>query len=154
MSAAEQIVKQLRERGERMTIQRRLVIEALCEGGNHRTIGDIQRCIRDGGSDLDESTIYRILQWLKDAGVVSQTDLGTRGIVYELIGKTPHHHLICLDCDAIIGVDDTLGSLLRDRLRQEYGFEARVDHMAIFGWCRGCQERREVEAPHTPGRGS
>ncbi len=154
MSAAEQIVKQLHERGERMTIQRRLVIEALSEGCNHQTIGDIQRCIRGRGSDLDESTIYRILQWLKDAGVVSQTDLGTRGIVYELIGITPHHHLICLDCDTIIGVDDTLGSLVRDRLRQEYGFEARVDHLAIYGWCRDCQQHHGAGEPHSPDRRS
>jgi Fe2+ or Zn2+ uptake regulation protein len=30
---------------------------------------------------------------------------------------------------------------LKDTLRQEYGFEAHVDHLAIFGHCRSCQKR-------------
>jgi Fur family transcriptional regulator, ferric uptake regulator len=143
MTSVDSIVKQLQQRGERITIQRRLVIEALCEGGAHLTIGDIQQYIQDHG--LDESTIYRILQWLKAAGVISQTDLGTRGIVYELIGATPHHHMICLSCDAVTGLDDSIGNLLRQKLRHDYGFEARVDHLAIFGWCRECQAEREAK---------
>src|SRR4051812_10178751 len=117
MSTVESIVNQLQQRGERITIQRRLVIVALCQGGEHLTIGDIQQYSQNHGNCLDESTIYRILQWLKDAGVISQTDLGTRGIVYELIGTTPHHHLICLSCDAVIGLDDAVGNLLREKLR-------------------------------------
>jgi Fur family transcriptional regulator, ferric uptake regulator len=145
MTTVDSIINQLQQRGERMTIQRRLVIEALCNGGEHLTIGDIQQYIQNHGNWLDESTIYRILQWLKTAGVISQTDLGTRGIVYELIGAMPHHHLICLSCDAIIGLDDSIGNLLRDRLRQGYRFEARVDHLAIFGWCDECWEHRKAD---------
>jgi Fur family transcriptional regulator, ferric uptake regulator len=125
-----------------------LVIEALCKGGEHLTIGDIQQYIQDHGNCLDESTIYRILQWLKTAEVISQTDLGSRGIVYELIGATPHHHLICLSCEAVIGLDDSVGNLLREKLRHDYGFEARVDHLAIFGWCQECAEQREAD--HSP----
>ncbi len=147
MISVESILNQLQQRGERLTIQRRLVVEALCEGGAHLTISDIQQHIQGQGNCLDESTVYRILQWLKAAGVVSQTDLGARGIVYELIGAVPHHHLICLSCDAIIGLDDSVGSLLRDKLRRDYGFEARVDHLAIFGWCKECLEHRD--ASHT-----
>src|SRR5437870_4543341 len=107
MTSVESIVNQLQQRRERITIQRRMVIEALCDGGEHLTIGDIQQYSQDHGNCLDESTIYRILQWLKAAEVISQTDLGTRGIVYELIGATPHHHLICLSCNAVIGLDDS-----------------------------------------------
>ncbi len=128
-----------------MTIQRRLVIEALHQSATHLTINDIQACLQNQGHSLDESTIYRILQWLKSLSIVSQTDLGERGIVYELLGETPHHHLICLGCHAVIGLDDSLASDLRERLQREYGFEARVDHMAIFGWCRECSAERRKD---------
>jgi Fur family ferric uptake transcriptional regulator len=88
--------------------------------------------------------VYRILQWLKDLGIISQTDLGARGMVYELIDETPHHHLVCLNCGAVIGLDDSFTEDLRRRLRVEYSFEPRVDHLAIFGWCRHCQGQRRV----------
>jgi Fur family transcriptional regulator, ferric uptake regulator len=151
MTSVDNVLNQLQQRGERITIQRRLVVEALCQGGEHLTIGDIQRYIMDHGHRPDESTIYRILQWLKDAGVVSQTDMGSRGIVYQLIGAPPHHHLVCLGCGAIIGLDDRVGNLLRETLRRDYRFEARVDHLAIFGWCAECQQARDDQGFHIPG---
>jgi Fur family ferric uptake transcriptional regulator len=139
MDSAERILQQLRQRGERITIQRRMVIEALCEDCDHLTIHDIQKQMQGRGYELDEATIYRILQWLKAAEVISQTDLGERGIVYELIGTTRHHHLVCLSCHAVIGLDDSFADQLREQVRREYDFEPRVDHLAIFGWCAQCR---------------
>ncbi len=149
MVSVDDILDRVHQSGERMTIQRRLVIEALYQNGAHLTISDIQQCLQSQGHTLDESTIYRILQWLKALNIVSQTDLGEREIVYELLGETPHHHLICLGCHAVIGLDDTLAHDLRERLQRDYGFEARVDHMAIFGWCRACSVDRQKD--HTQG---
>ncbi len=143
MVSVDDILRRVHQDGERMTIQRRLVIEALHQSASHLTISDVQECLRKEGHNLDESTIYRILQWLKSLSIVSQTDLGERGIVYELLGETPHHHLICLGCHAVIGLDDSLARDLRERLLRDYGFEARVDHMAIFGWCRACSAERQ-----------
>jgi Fur family ferric uptake transcriptional regulator len=132
------LIQRLRERGERLTVQRRLVLEILCEQGDHLTVQDIQRRLQPQGIDLAETTVYRILQWLKEIGFVSQTDLGQQGIVYQLVSCDPHHHLVCLVCGAVLDVDDEVVALLRDYLRREYGFEPRIDHMAIFGRCRDC----------------
>ncbi len=143
MGNIEEILRKVRERGERMTIQRRLVIQVLCQG-DHVTISEVRQRLQAAGHTLDESTVYRILQWLKDLGIISQTDLGARGMVYELLDETPHHHLVCLNCGAVIGLDDSFTDDLRRRLRTEYSFEPRVDHLAIFGWCRHCQGQRRV----------
>ncbi len=139
MDTVQRILEQLRQRGERITIQRQMVIEALCEDCEHVTISDVQKQLQSRGHDLDEATIYRILQWLKAGEVISQTDLGERGIVYELLGATRHHHLVCLNCHAVIGLEDAFVDQLREQVRREYDFEPRVDHMAIFGWCARCR---------------
>jgi Fur family ferric uptake transcriptional regulator len=134
------VIEQVQAKGERITIQRRLVIEALCNGQGHLSIGAIQHYSRTAypASALQDTTIYRILQWLKDMQLVSQTDMGTVGIVYELLVK-PHHHLICLACGTVADLDDGYLTLLRDRLSAEFGFEARIDHMAIYGLCQTCK---------------
>ncbi len=138
------VIASLRQQGERLTIQRRGVIEALCEDGGHLAIDDLQSVLLRRGLDLNEPTIYRILQWLKDLGLVSQTDLGGNRIVYQVIGDSRHHHLVCLNCHRVIEMDDRLLDDLRARLRQEYGFEPRIDHMAFFGLCRDCQSELET----------
>ena len=143
MDLFEAVLNQLREKDERITIQRRLVIESLCNHANHMTINDVRQYIEENhkGNSLSETTIYRILQWLKGLRLVSQTDMGSAGIVYELIKDPPHHHLICLKCNHIIEVNNELFSQLYEKLRNEYDFEARIDHMAIYGHCRFCEEQ-------------
>jgi Fur family transcriptional regulator, ferric uptake regulator len=140
MTTYERLVETVRQRGERLTFQRRLVMRALCEHEAHMTIHDIQRQIqaRDGAPDCAEPTIYRIVQWLKDLGLVSQTDMSGAGIVYQVISTPPHHHLICLHCGTIVDIDDRLFEGLRRQLNEAYGFRARIDHMAIYGWCARC----------------
>jgi Fur family ferric uptake transcriptional regulator len=139
--STDNILTKLREQGERLTIQRRMVIEALCEEGEHLAVQDIQARLAERGTDLNETTVYRILQWLKDVGVASQTDLGQRGVVYQIIGTHPHHHLVCLNCGQVIDIDDSVIEPLRERLRREFDFEPRIDHMAFFGTCRACQHQ-------------
>lgn len=132
------IVEKLRAQGVRLTIQRRMVIEALCEYGDHLTVQDIEGRLRDQGVEVNETTVYRILQWLKEKGIISQTDLGQSEFVYQLVGDVPHHHLICLSCGAVIDVENRVMEPLSEILRRDYGFDPRIDHMAIFGRCKGC----------------
>jgi Fur family transcriptional regulator, ferric uptake regulator len=139
MDSCQAIIDQLHQRGERVTIQRRLVIEALSEKHKHLTVQDIQQF-----TSLNEPTVYRIVQWLKDLGLVSQTDLGRSGIVYELIGDHRHHHMVCLHCGQIEEFDDAAIEPLRAYLRDHHAFEPRIDHMAIFGVCQRCRAASEA----------
>ncbi|MEP0764911.1 MAG: transcriptional repressor [Chloroflexota bacterium] len=139
MVCAEAIVSRLREQGERLTIQRRAVIEALCASGDHLTVQDIQTRLAAQGTALTETTVYRIVQWLKERGAVAQTDLGQSGVVYQVIDRELHHHLVCLRCGRVMDIEDGVMDALRERLRREYAFEPRIDHMAIFGLCRDCR---------------
>lgn len=143
LRTVEAIVHPLQARGERLTIQRRLVIEVLCESSEHLTIMDIQRYLKQKtpGEALSEATIYRILEWLKHLEIVSQTDLGKVGIVYTLLDDPPHHHLVCLHCGTIVDVADGYFADLRRRLYTDYGFAARIDHMAVYGQCAQCAQQ-------------
>jgi Fur family ferric uptake transcriptional regulator len=140
MADVPDVIERIRASGERMTIPRRLVIEALGHSHHHLTIADIQQHMRDCGQDegLSDTTIYRVLQWLKDLELVSQTDMGKGGVVYALISMPYHHHLICLSCGATQTIDDDVLESLRQTIRRDYGFEARTDHMAIYGRCSKC----------------
>jgi Fur family ferric uptake transcriptional regulator len=153
MASVEAILQRVRACGERVTIQRRLVIEALCHQGNHLTITDIQRYLqqRDEEHALPDVTVYRVLQWLKELGLVSQTDMGTSGTVYELVSEPFHHHLICLTCGKVTTLDDRYFATLREQIQADHGFSARIEHMAIYGQCADCQ--RTPQTADTPTSG-
>jgi Fe2+ or Zn2+ uptake regulation protein len=139
MTELDSILDRLKAKGERVTIQRRIVIESLCKDNAHLTVNDIQRYLQHEFPEqpLSDTTVYRILQWLKDLEFVSQTDMGTMGTVYQLL-QHRHHHLICLTCGAEIEMDDDCLVELRQLIHDKYGFKVRLDHLALYGQCHDC----------------
>lgn len=134
----------LREAGYRITTPRRLVLEILLDnphGHCHYSLEMVAQELAARGIDLDVTTVYRILQWLKDAGVIAQTDLGEGHDVYSLAGLAPHHHLVCLHCHAIVEVEDTLFDPLRATLLERFHFQPRIEHFAVFGLCEVCAKQ-------------
>ena len=143
------LLERLRTSGYRITAQRQIVLETLLESqGQHRHLSceEVTQAVNARGLPLDSTTVYRILQWLKEADVIAQTDVGEGHDVYSLVGEHPHHHLICLNCERVIDVDDALFAPLRAALLEQHGFRARIEHFAIFGLCAGCAEQ-ESDTP-------
>ncbi len=140
MSAtADDLLNGLRRRGYRITTPRRRVLDVLlARRESHLSCEEVTQALAAQGADMNATTVYRILQWLKDAGFVTQTDLGGGHDVYSWLGETPHHHLVCLNCRHIIDADDSLLEPLRRALRERHGFHARIEHFAIFGLCADC----------------
>jgi Fur family ferric uptake transcriptional regulator len=137
----------LRAGGERLTPQRLLVLEAVRELPGHLTAEAIHRRVRASYPYINLATIYRALGWLKGHGLVSETDLGGGQLEYEYLGPERHHHIVCLRCGAVAEFADELVAPLATALRERHGFAPRLDHLALFGLCRRCQE----EAPAAGG---
>lgn len=136
----QELQETLRRAGQRLTPQRMMVLAALAEGEGHLTAEEIYELVRRGYPYVNLSTVYRTLDLLVDLGLVVDTDLGEGVRQFELVGGRPHHHLICRECGATIEIADEVLEPLRRRLREQYCFDARMDHFAIFGLCAECRE--------------
>ena len=130
----------IRARGERLTPQRLMVLDAVRDLAGHQTAEAIYAYVRLRYPYANLATVYRALAWLKEQSLVSETDLGGGQIEYEFLGERRHHHLVCLGCGGQMEFDDDAVAPLATTLRERYGFEPRIDHLAIFGVCRGCQD--------------
>ncbi len=129
----------LHARGERLTPQRMFVLEVLQESSGHHTAEAIFERTKLKYPYINLATVYRTLTWLRDQGLISETDLGGGHTEYEALGAHRHHHLVCLACGGRIEFADELVAPLAAALDERYGFEARLDHLAVFGLCRGCR---------------
>lgn len=130
----------LRSADQRATPQRLMILSVLQEADRHLTADEVFQQLGPMRSALNRSTVYRTLERFRDAGLVSETDLGGGVRVYELLAVHRHHHLICQRCNGMIEMDDAAVEPMRDAIRNRYGFEPRVDHLAIWGVCAECDE--------------
>ena len=141
--------ERLRALGLRVTPPRLFALEALHAGDGHLTAEAVMQRIAARYPSVNLATVYRTLDTLVSAGLVTQTDLGNGVSSFELLGDAPHHHLVCSQCGAAIAVDDALLAPLRERLLRDYGFRAEAHHMAIFGLCSGCLHAHDTISTNT-----
>jgi len=134
-----ELLEALRERGFRLTPQRMMVLEAIESSDDHISAEEIHAKARAQYPYMNISTVYRTLDLLKEQGLVAETDLGGGSLVYHPEGKAQHHHLVCRKCGKVTDIDVSVFRQLRDDLRDEYGFDADLEHIGIFGTCVNCE---------------
>ncbi len=142
----EALVEMLHARGERLTPQRLLVLETVRQDGGHLTADTIHARVAARYPYINRATIYRTLTWLTEQGLTCITDLGTGHAEYQYLAREHHHHLVCLTCGERQEFPNALVAPLATAIRAQYGFAPRLDHLAVFGLCRRCQEVEATEA--------
>ena len=88
------------ERGFRVTPQRQLILDAVCQGAGHTTLPEIYARVQQMAPAINLATVYRTLDFLNEMGLVVSGDMGDGRMVYEIAGQEPHHHLVCRRCGA------------------------------------------------------
>ena len=134
----EDAVDRLRGLGQRVTPQRVAILDAFAPG-EHLTADEVHARVGAVTPAVNASTIYRTLELFRDLGLLSETDLGFGARHFELLGDSRHHHLVCLDCQAVVDLDDAVVAPLRGEIAERHGFEPRLDHLALFGRCAACR---------------
>ena len=140
MSCEQESVVALRRADLKLTPQRLMVVTALRHAAGHMSAADIFEQVRAAYPYVDISTVYRTLAALKQARMVTETDMGRGDLTYEWVREHPHHHMICSTCNRVTDLNHGYLERLGEDLLTHFGFAADLDHFAIFGRCRECRE--------------
>lgn len=135
------VAEMLAANEQRYTSGRRSLVEALASAVRPLTIADIMAA----APSLPQSSAYRNLSVLEEAGVVHRVVTNEEFARYELAeGLTEHHHhLVCTSCGAIEDIDIP-GALERNieksvtalaRASDYSGVSHRLD---LMGLCPNC----------------
>ena len=139
MNQSGNIISKLNEQGYRLTPQRMMILSAIEDSDNHISAEEIYAQVMAKYPYVNISTVYRTMELLKRLGLVTETDLGEGRVRYHPADKGHHHHLVCTECGAIIDLDESILSPLKDALLREYKFVADLRHLAILGLCVNCR---------------
>jgi Fur family transcriptional regulator, ferric uptake regulator len=129
----------LREQGYRMTSQRQIIMDAICEGSGHTTLPEILERVQQKSSAINQATVYRSLHFLLNVGLIVKAEVAPGEIVYEIAGRSPHHHLLCRLCHHEIEIDAHSLQGFEAAIKQEYGFAVDANHLVLTGLCADCQ---------------
>lgn len=136
------VASQLAAQEQRYTDNRRQLVDILAQTDGPVTIADIL----DQGDDLAQSSAYRNLVVLEDAGVVHRiitSDDHARFELTETVTGHHHHHLICERCGRIFDVilpptlEHQLDRSLHDAAAA-IGFVGDHHRVDLIGSCRAC----------------
>ncbi|MGI8550032.1 MAG: Fur family transcriptional regulator [Dehalococcoidia bacterium] len=151
MSREDEAVAILRQSGHKLTPQRLMVVSALRQAEGHMSASQILEQVQRAYPYVDISTVYRTMAMLKELRLVTETDMGGGELSYEWSTGRPHHHLICQRCGAVQELNHSALDTLAQQLLADYGFQASIDHFAIFGSCRTCSATATTAAPVEAG---
>ncbi|MDP9069965.1 MAG: transcriptional repressor [Actinomycetota bacterium] len=135
------VASRLQRVDQRYTAVRRAVVEVLATAARPLTMAEIL----EAGPGLAQSSVYRTLALLEEAGVVHRFP-GPAGFArHELAEELTehHHHLVCVSCGA---VEDVAASSRIERTvaraveeaAAETGFRSHGHRLDLLGLCARC----------------
>jgi len=131
--------------GHRVTPQRVMILDAVCEGGGHTTLKQVFARLRKMDDRIDRSSVYRTLKLFVVLGLVVSAETPAGEAVYEIPKPKPHHHLVCRSC----GKEQEIGQEAMDGMfalvQERFGFKAETDHLVLHGICAACREAIDVD---------
>jgi len=140
------ILEKLRDKGCKITSQRRVMIQSLLNFDKFPTALELFNDIRETNPEIGLDTVYRNLNLLVDMGIVEQINLPGKDVkVFELTLEAHHHHLVCLSC----GEANCLHYCpVNDKeLQKAAGSEFQIvgHSLELYGYCSKCRAATREE---------
>ena len=133
-------ISRLRARGDRVTVPRRAVLEALDAAAGHPNADWLIDRIAHAHPGVHRASVYRSLEFLIEAGLVNHVHVPHGAVVYHLCADddVDHAHVVCRRCGRVVDVSGLLDEPAA-RLARDHGLALDITHVALSGHCvEGC----------------
>jgi Fe2+ or Zn2+ uptake regulation protein len=131
----EPLVHRLRNRGWRLTAQRRVIAEAMAGEHVHLTADEVFDRAREVLPEVSRATVYNTLHELVAMGELLAMTHADGRKRYDPNVSERHHHLVCVDCGRMLDVTADDPRLSDD---QRHGFELIDTEVTFRARCPDC----------------
>ncbi|MDR3320302.1 MAG: transcriptional repressor [Desulfovibrio sp.] len=128
--------------GLNTTAQRYAIAAAFFEFPGHHSLEEFYQYIASSEPSIGQTTVYRTLKLLCDAGLASEIHFSDGIARYEVAQPEGHHdHFVCLSCGKILEIFDQRIEKLQRELAESHGF-ALIGHVHnLYGLCADCRSK-------------
>src|SRR6185436_16607741 len=140
----EVFLKHIQKRGLKRTAQRDLILEVFLRNEGHVSGEDLYQLVREKDATVGQTTVYRTLRLLTEAGLAREVRFGDGRAHYEHNYKHQHHdHMICSVCGKIIEFYSPELEAIQDAMAVKYKFKLTEHLLRMIGICADCQRQAE-----------
>ena len=129
------LVERLRERGWRLTAQRRVIAEAMAGEHVHLTADEVLERAQRALPEVSRATVYNTLNEMVSIGEVLEITHADGRKRYDPNATERHQHLLCVGCGRMMDVHADEPHLPAD---QHHGFEVHDIEVTFRGRCPEC----------------
>jgi Fur family ferric uptake transcriptional regulator len=138
----EVFLQHLQKAGLKRTAQRDLILDVFLRTEKHLSSEDLYRLVQTEDQTIGQTTVYRTLKLLTEAGLAREVRFGDGRTHYEHNYKHQHHdHMICTECGKIIEFYSAELEALQDAMAAKYRFEPTQHLLRILGICAECRRQ-------------
>jgi Fur family ferric uptake transcriptional regulator len=148
------IEQTLKDRGVRLTRQRRVLLDLIDTSGKHLDADTLFQMAKEKDPKLNRVTVYRTLKMLKESGLVDELDLAHfegEKHYYETRLKREHAHIICLRCGRVEEFFGEQLNAVKGQVESQFGFQIVFSRTEIGGYCEHCQVLRAQDETQAAG---
>src|SRR3989442_10049037 len=132
----------IQKKGLKRTAQRDLILDVFLDTEGHMSGEDLYRLVQAEDPTVGQTTVYRTLRLLTEAGLAREVRFGDGRAHYEHNYKHQHHdHMICSDCGKIIEFYSPELEALQDAMAAKHKFELTSHLLRMIGICADCRRK-------------
>ena len=151
----EVFLQHIQKAGLKRTAQRDLILEVFLRTEKHLSSEDLYRLVQAEDASIGQTTVYRTLKLLTEAGLAREVRFGDGRTLYEHNYKHQHHdHMICMECGNVIEFFSAELEAIQDAMAAKHHFEIKQHLLRILGICASCRReargRKKVDAEIQP----
>ena len=145
--------RHIQKKGLKRTTQREVILDVFLKTEDHLSSEDLYRLVQKEDPTIGQTTVYRTLKLLTEAGLAREVRFGDGRTHYEHNYKHQHHdHMICSECGKIIEFFSAELEALQDAMAEKHGFEVTHHLLRIIGLCSDCKHRQETDSQFATAR--
>ena len=127
------IESKCKQKGVRLTDQRRLIAKVMSESESHPDVAELHKKVGKLDSKISIATVYRTVKLFEEAGIVAKHDFKGSKSRYEQAPEEHHDHLIDVNSGEITEFVNEEIEKLQKQVAEKLGYKL-VDHrLELYG---------------------
>jgi Fur family ferric uptake transcriptional regulator len=150
----EVFLQHIQKKGLKRTTQRDLILDIFLRTEAHLSSEDLYQLVKREDPNIGQTTVYRTLKLLAEAGLAREVRFGDGVTHYEHNYKHQHHdHMICSQCGRVIEFFSAELEAIQDAMAAKHRFQITQHLLRIIGVCAECRRAlKEAGNLETPAR--
>lgn len=128
----------------RNTIQKALILRAVCELKRHLTSDEVYEFVKKDHPSIGKGTVYRNLAILTEEGAIRKVEVPDGSDRFDFTLKN-HYHVRCVKCGEVFDVDMDEIPDLQKKIHDTHGMEFLTYDIFFKGICPECRAQEKED---------